>query len=429
MRTELDIDGEKRYLHVIRTGEQTSEIYSEEDFNIKLKQGATTIRHPKNHWHDCQMEDLREFLQKYPAAYLDHHVESKERDFYRNIWNRIAGKEYIASSSKRFSVSEIDFDGFEVNSLASNYSFECDFDPHSSFQWHLLLKISSHRDDKTAISSHPILVIIGRTASYNLENPDEEESDPYVVMFYHHTTDQKTVDELIGRCKTAKKEKSPQISYLCQGMGGLFYKETPVSKNAFYYNNYNEDFTQTDIKIKEWAAKEESCGLSILHGKPGTGKTYYLRHLAGHIKNLTYIPSGIAHQIGNPEFITFLSENPGRVFIIEDAEGVLISNGDSRSSALQNLLNATDGLMGDIIKSKFIFTFNTDLKNIDAALLRPGRAALVYEFKELAPERTSALCDKLGREKLKASMTLAEIYNAEVVGAETINREKGRIGF
>jgi len=273
------------------------------------------------------------------------------------------------------------------------------------------------------------LVVIGRTAGYNLENPEDEEPDPYVVMFYYHVEDQKIVDELIGRCKTVKKEKAPQISYLCQGMGGLFYKETPVSKNTFDYNNYNEDFTQTDIKIKEWADKEESCGLSILHGKPGTGKTYYLRHLAGHIKNLTYIPSGIAHQIGNPEFITFLSENPGRVFIIEDAEGVLISNGDSRSSALQNLLNATDGLMGDIIKSKFIFTFNTDLKNIDAALLRPGRAALVYEFKELAPDRTAALCEKLGRQKTFERMTLAQIYNAEVVGAETINRDKGRIGF
>jgi SpoVK/Ycf46/Vps4 family AAA+-type ATPase len=229
--------------------------------------------------------------------------------------------------------------------------------------------------------------------------------------------------------KKAKEE--PTISYLCQGGGSLFYKDTSVADTGkFHPDNYNEDFPEFDQKLKAWAAKEESCGLSILHGIPGTGKTYYLRHLAGKIKNLTYIPSGIAHEIGSPAFLLFLSENPGRVFVIEDAEGVLVSDGVHRSSALQNLLNATDGLMGDIIKSKFIFTFNTGIENIDQALLRSGRAAVVYKFDKLSEARTTALCEKLGQEKKADQMTLAEIYNAEVSGVDTLKTQPKRIiGF
>jgi hypothetical protein len=395
------------------------------------KARVTKIMNPRNSWHDCQIQDLNSFIEKYPVSYLDAGArqEGKEKDFYRKIWSRMAGHEYIASSSKKFSVSEVDFNGFEFGTLAANYPFECEFDPHSSFQWHLLLKMRQYPSSGSQVSAHPVLAIIGRTAGYNVENPEDEEPDPYVVMFYYHASDQKLINTLASRCKTVKKEPKPQISYLCQGMGGLFYKETPVAKNSFDYNNYNEDFAQVDASIKEWAAKEESCGLSILHGEPGTGKTYYLRHLAGHIKNLTYIPSGIAHQIGDPAFITFLSENPGRVFVIEDAEGVLVSDGERRSSALQNLLNATDGLMGDIIKSKFIFTFNTGIENIDKALLRGGRAAVVYKFDKLSEARTDALCEKLGREKKAARMTLSEIYNADVAGVSGLNKEQRRIGF
>ena len=39
--------------------------------------------------------------------------------------------------------------------------------------------------------------------------------------------------------------------------------------------------------------------------------------------------------------------------------------------------------MGDILKCQFLCTFNTELTNIDSALLRPGRLLVRHEFTNL----------------------------------------------
>lgn len=374
-------------------------------------------------------EDLGRILSKYQTTSKTYEPIAGE-DYYRGLWRSLSSsKNSVPSSILKYSVSSVDFGALsdKIKLVSINTSFICDFDPHSSAMWHAVLLLDCW--DTEVKNCYPILILVARDSGY--PDDDSQPSDnPYKVMFYYGLEDQKIVDALVAGCHSKNKEERPTISYLCQNGAGLFYRDTPVRQTGEVdLLNYNEDFEVFDKSIKDWAAKEESCGLSILHGEPGTGKTYYLRHLAGHIKNLTYIPSGIAGEIGSPSFILFLSENPGRVFVIEDAEGVLVSDGVNRSSALQNLLNATDGLMGDIIKSKFIFTFNTGIENIDKALLRAGRAAVVYKFDKLSEERTAALCEKLGREKRHARMTLAEIYNADVSGVSTLQKEQRRIGF
>ena len=69
---------------------------------------------------------------------------------------------------------------------------------------------------------------------------------------------------------------------------------------------------------KEFEVKltEKKKGLSILEGKPGTGKTSYLRHLMGVLKDshhFYFIPPGNMGMLSNPQFIKFwaqLSETP-----------------------------------------------------------------------------------------------------------------------
>ena len=393
-----------------------------------LKNGQP-LKNPVNHYFQYLQEDLNRVLALFPKKFVSIDPLEQSSDYYHKLYSKLSNGA-SCSSMKKYSVADFLFDTKQFQVIQYVCGFECEYDSHGSHYWHLAAYMGPHtiRGGAGYDNRAGILVVLARNDGWTT-NGENASAAPYKIGVYFNPLDKAVVDQILESCKVAEISESPKISCLCRSQGGFYYKETDVIKSDFDFANYNEDFSLADEALTRWADKQESCGLVILHGKPGTGKTYYLRHLAGRISNLTYIPSGIAHEIGNPDFISFLSENPNRVFIIEDAEGVLVSDGNRRSSALQNLLNATDGLMGDIIKSKFIFTFNTDLKNIDKALLRPGRASLVYEFKELAPERTAALCEKLGREKVKASMTLAEIYNAEVVGAETINREKGRIGF
>ncbi len=218
--------------------------------------------------------------------------------------------------------------------------------------------------------------------------------------------------------------KGSQISFLTANSSGLQLKSSDfpvVDLDLDFYNDGLEEFNE---KMLEWLSSKEK-GIAILHGPPGTGKTFYLRHLCSKKDNFVYIPPTVAHQIGEPQFLDFLASNRGKTYIIEDAESVIISSGQGRTPALQNLLNASDGLLGDIIAAKFIVTFNMDLKNVDEALTRAGRTKMVREFKKLDKDKAAKLALKLGKESVSQDISLAEIFNAPAFK----KKQERRIGF
>ena len=110
-------------------------------------------------------------------------------------------------------------------------------------------------------------------------------------------------------------------------------------------------------------------------------------------------------------------ERPDSILIIEDAENIIQDRTDvlkSTNQAVSNLLNMSDGLLGDAVHQQIICTFNCDLRNIDSALLRDGRLVLEHKFDKLNPANARRLCEKLGvdlkDEEIRAPMSLAEIY-------------------
>ena len=100
------------------------------------------------------------------------------------------------------------------------------------------------------------------------------------------------------------------------------------------------------------------------------------------------------------------------------------------SSIFQTILNYSDGIIGDLIQCKFIFTFNTHLSKIDKALLRKGRMKLNHEFQKLKGEDLKKLLKKLGKsisqEDIENGLTLAEIYNLD---EEDYSNKERKIGF
>ena len=85
------------------------------------------------------------------------------------------------------------------------------------------------------------------------------------------------------------------------------------------------------------------------------------------------------------------------------------------NAGLVNILNISDGLLSDELCIKFICTFNAPLKDIDEALLRKGRLAARYEFKDLTTDKVNQLIKEEGLDIPQQThpMTLAEIYNYE----------------
>lgn len=177
--------------------------------------------------------------------------------------------------------------------------------------------------------------------------------------------------------------------------------------------NYNEDFYDLNPKIIDDLSDDKS-GVHIFHGVPGSGKSTYIKYLINNVKKkFIYCPSSVTFQLSDPNFIKLMVRHgEGCILIIEDAEEALVGQGSSRNSAVTNLLNLSDGIIGDALRIQIITTFNTDFKNIDPAILRKGRLLSLYEFKELETEKAQSLLTSLGsQDTITKPMSLADIYN------------------
>lgn len=225
--------------------------------------------------------------------------------------------------------------------------------------------------------------------------------------------------------------KMPGFKVLVTGDGGFYTNDVnTIDFQSVDINElYNNDFVEIDHIISQSFEKTES-GMILLYGDPGTGKTSYIKHLICKYmdKEFIFIQNDFVQDLLNPSFISFLLHQKNAILIIEDAERVVVSReNSSNDSVVSTLLQLTDGLFSDFLNIKIICTFNTNIDRIDKALLRKGRMIAKYRFAPLSPEKTAALAEKLGHEKVSGGLTLADIFRREKPGFDQI--EKKSIGF
>ncbi len=234
---------------------------------------------------------------------------------------------------------------------------------------------------------------------------------------YYHTENKKINDVksyIINN--RVEDEKQGVINLVCQNQSGLFLKEYTIKNVPIDFDaNYNEDFKEIDKIIIQRLNTENDKGLVLLYGEPGTGKTNYIRRIINNVdkKRILYMPPDMATQLANPALVPFLAEVPNSILIIEDAENVLLKRQGQHNQAISNILNLSDGLFGDCLNIQIVATFNTDLRNIDEALLRKGRLIAKHKFGNLTEDRVKKLCSNLGIKFKKEFKTLADIYNSQ----------------
>lgn len=196
------------------------------------------------------------------------------------------------------------------------------------------------------------------------------------------------------------------------------------------FDLYNDGFKDVHNSIVNSIENDEN-GLYLLYGKPGTGKSTYIRHLIKQCntdkRRFVYVPSALFGDFTNPGILPFLLRNKGCVFIIEDCENLVTVDDGIRSEGITDLLNMTDGLLADALNIKIICTFNTDYNKIDDALLRPGRCRCKYEFDLLDKEKANKVAKKFGLKQVDKDISLAELFNPEAEVFE--NKKKKKIGF
>ncbi len=154
-----------------------------------------------------------------------------------------------------------------------------------------------------------------------------------------------------------------------------------------------------------------SSAILVLIGPPGTGKTSFLRGLLHHTSSsatVSYDPRILEHDGIFANFISGRSE----FMILEDSDSFLASRSKG-NTIMHKFLNIGDGLVSSRGK-KIIFTTNLpSTKDIDPALIRPGRCFDVLHFGKLTPANCSGIINALGfdREVPEQDVTLAELLN------------------
>jgi hypothetical protein len=209
--------------------------------------------------------------------------------------------------------------------------------------------------------------------------------------------------------------------------------DTVLSPEAlnFHYGTDGEQWHRDFVR----KLQETIHSLSIFEGKPGTGKTFYLRHLTGVLKKshrFYFIPTATMGILSKPEFIGFWADqrrihaNRRFVVILEDSDAALMTRGSDNRDQVSAILNLSDGMLADFLRLHIICTINCSTADIDPALLRPGRLLCHRIFGRLDVHQATRLAESLGRKlPLARDYSLAEVFAGN--GADETSRP--RIGF
>ena len=257
-------------------------------------------------------------------------------------------------------------------------------------------------------------------------------------IFYGKNADRTIIDEILVLAQCCRKEKKPKEDHFFmitkeQFNGGMSLKHFQIKPyDIDLKSHYNDDFIEIDKSIQLFLNNSISNGIVLLHGKPGTGKTSYIRYLIKSLdKRVIYLPMHLMDVLSDPGFLEFMAEYKDSILILEDCEDILKHRKDNSFSnpSLTNLLNLGDGLLSDALCIKVICTFNADLQKIDRAILRKGRLIARYEFSELTTFKTQNLLTHLGKNHVASNpMTLADIYNVETTNFHEVETSS-KIGF
>jgi hypothetical protein len=151
-------------------------------------------------------------------------------------------------------------------------------------------------------------------------------------------------------------------------------------------------YPDIDIVSLNREFKNSKESLLFLTGKPGVGKTSFIRYMLN-----SYESNKLDNDFDEPtprlpriayakdmnimiesEFWSSLASNDFDLIVFDDLDFALSERKPGDNGFVNNLLSYSDGVLGNT--ARVVITTNLDVKDIDNALLRPGRC---FDFLEL----------------------------------------------
>lgn len=187
--------------------------------------------------------------------------------------------------------------------------------------------------------------------------------------------------------------------------------------------HYGNDFVPWEAELIQ-RLKSQVNGLVVLRGDPGVGKSSFLRHLIASLRQTHrafLVPTSHFGLLASPEMPSFWAGQNYRsslqnLLILEDAEALLGRRDGLNDAQVSNLLNMSDGLLGDSMKVQIVATVNASVDRLDPAITRRGRLAGYRHFRRLSRLEAQRLASAKNLPLADGNdFSLAEIYR----GAES----------
>lgn len=314
-------------------------------------------------------------------------------------------------SAKEFPLLENE----QWQSICDKMESDYDWLPKHKFEWNELLK-------ENRKSIHYGLHLKGGVTCYR------SDATQSIQVIFDHDSDKELVKEINELFDGIDQQPKNQVGLIQMSYGTLNVKFVEFRPYELDITPFlGEEIAELKQEMLQNLNDETKNGLYLIHGKPGTGKTSFLKEVLNQTdKKALFIPPSIAGELGNPNLISLLMEHANSILIIEDAETVLMKREADNSDSVSNLLNLTDGFPSDFLNLNIICTFNTDIGDIDPALLRKGRLRGIQEFKEISIENAQKLADTIGSEvAIDREMTVAELTNNTWLPDKRLTNEIG----